>query len=266
MTISPLTQNDDLAQVGAITPEGWNDLTPHFTYNISSPFCMPLKAVVDGRLAGLGNVVYNKDTAWLAQIVVDAAFRNKGIGKAITAALLDSIDRSRYTTVLLDATDMGHAVYHHFGFETISHHVHFAGTPLVSVPRPDAIIPCAEPHFEKVLELDRSATGEDRSNTLLAHIDKALLYREGEHITGAYYPTLGRGPVVAVNAVAGRALMHFRLQELDHAMLPEENEDGIAFLEQSGFKLTRKSRRMLLGPPRPSQPGFIYNTISGALG
>ena len=266
MTITTLTQEDDLERVGAMTPEGWSNLAPHFVYNIHSSFCAPFKAIVDDQLAGLGNIIYNEDTAWLAQIVVHPEFRNRGIGKAITAALLDHIDRSRYPTVMLDATDMGHAVYHHFGFETISHHVHFAGTLLDPLPLPGTVVPCTPSHYRQVLQLDLETTGENRSNTLLEHIDKALIYQKGDEVTGAYFPDFGRGAIIASNAEAGTQLMRLRLQELDHAMLPEENKAAITFLEQHGFTLSRTSRRMRLGNARAWKPSFIYNTISGALG
>lgn len=123
-----LLQQQDLEQVGYLTPEGWDDLEVHFAYNLQAAFCVPVKAVIDEQLAGLGNIIYNADTAWLAQIVVHPGFRNRGIGKAITGALLDLIDRQRYATVLLDATDLGFPVYHSYGFEVVSHHMHFMGT------------------------------------------------------------------------------------------------------------------------------------------
>jgi ribosomal protein S18 acetylase RimI-like enzyme len=266
MTITSLTPGDNLEAVGAMTPEGWSNLAPHFAYNILSPFCAPFKAVIDGELAGLGNIIYNEDTAWLAQIVVHPAYRNRGVGKAITAALLDHIDRSRYPTVLLDATDMGYAVYRQFGFETISYHVHYGGAPLARQPQPDNIIACTRLLEDEVLLLDRRATGENRSNTLLEHTGNAILYREQKEITGVYFPTVARGAIIAANAAAGTTLMRLRMQDMDHAMLPEENKVAAAFLEQQGFTVIRKSRRMRLGAPRAWEPGFIYNTISGALG
>jgi GNAT superfamily N-acetyltransferase len=49
-------------------------------------------------------------------IIVHPDHRGRGYGKAITQALLDRIDRTRYRTVYLDATDMGFPVYQSLGF------------------------------------------------------------------------------------------------------------------------------------------------------
>ncbi len=265
MTIETLLQ-EDLEQVSALTPEGWGDLALHFDYNLQSSFCVPLKAVIGDTLAGLGNIIYNEDSAWLSQIVVHPGFRNQGIGKAITAALIDHIDRNRYPTIMLDATDMGYPVYRSLGFATISRHVHLSGELLATAPMPAALIPYEEQYLDQVLLLDRQATGEDRAGTLLEQIDKALLYREGDQITGAYWPALSRGPVIAAGTNAGLGLLQVRMQEKTHSMLPEENRQAIGWLQQQGFREQRKSRRMRLGAPRDWKPEWIYNTIGGALG
>jgi len=258
-------QPDDLSQLDLLTPEGWDNLVPHFTFNLQAPFCRPLKALLDGQIAGVGNIIYNEDTARLAQIVVHPAFRKRGIGKAITAALLEQVDRERFPTVLLDATDMGYPVYRSLGFDTITRHVHFAG-PLLPEPSIPGIIPYLPAYRQAVLQLDREATGENREASVQAHLDHAWLYLDGDQVHGAFFPTLHRGLIVAGDPVAGRALLRLRLSCKTHAMVPEENTEAIAALQQLGFREQRRSRRMRQGPARPWQPGMIFNVTGGALG
>lgn len=266
MLIAPLLQHD-LEQVSALTPEGWDDLTPHFNFNLNAPFCIPLKVVLDGQLAGLGNVICNRDTAWLAHIVVHPGFRNRGLGKAITAALLEHLDRKRYPSVMLDATDMGYPVYHSLGFETLSHHVHFSGDCLPAPLADPAVSLYTSEHRDAILQLDREATGEDRSEILQLHLHAAQLYREGDKVYGVYFPTLHRGLLIADPATpAWEALLRIRLSEKNHAMVPEGNTEVQHWLKEAGFRETRRSRRMCLGPQRSWKPEMIFNVSGGAMG
>lgn len=266
MLITPLLQRD-LEQVSALTPEGWDDLISHFDFYLSSSFCIPLKAVLDGQLAGLGNVICNRDTAWLAHIVVHPGFRNRGLGKAITAALLQHIDRERYPTVMLDATDMGYPVYHSLGFETLSHHVHFSGDCLLPPPADAAITVYTPAYRDAILQLDRDATGEDRTEMLQLHLDAAQVYREQDKVCGVYFPALHRGLLIADPVTpAWEALLRIRLSEKGHAMVPEGNTEVQHWLKQAGFRETRRSRRMCLGPQKSWKPEMIFNVSGGAMG
>ncbi|WP_118972868.1 GNAT family N-acetyltransferase [Taibaiella koreensis] len=264
MLIVPL-QPEDLDQVANLTPEGWDNLVPHFTFNLQAPFCFPLKALLDGEIAGVGNVICNAGTAWLAQIVVHPSFRNRGVGKAITSALLEQVDRRRFPTILLDATDMGYPVYRSLGFETISRHVHFSGS-LLPEHTTSAIVPYEPAYRIEVLQLDRRATGENREAILEPYLEQAYIYRDGDKVSGVFFPTLYRGLVVVENVTAGLTLLQMRLGSKAHAMLPEENTVALAALEEWGFKEQRRSRRMRLGPAVPWQPRMIFNVTGGALG
>lgn len=259
-------QLSDLDRIGDMTPEGWGDIRPQFAHNIQSSRCLPLKVELEGVPAGLGNINYNGSTAWLSQIIVRPAFRNKGLGKIITAALLDHIDRQRYGSVLLDATDLGYSVYRHFGFATISRHLHFRNELLPAVPALPPLRPFRQGDREAILQLDRIASGEDRSGFLLENLQEVLVYDQEGEVTGVYLPGWGRGAVLASVPEAGTALLRYRLQTSEHSMLPEENQPAICYLKQSGGQQLRTSRRMCLGPLPDWNPAYTYNATGGALG
>src|SRR5689334_22721457 len=101
----------DLEHLPAVQPADWGDLRPRFKYFAETPFCHPIKGSVDGQMVAVGTTIYHADTVWLACIITHPQFRNMGLGKKMTEQLLESIDRDRYTTVYLDATELGFPVY-----------------------------------------------------------------------------------------------------------------------------------------------------------
>src|ERR1700722_8540089 len=121
LQILPLSLTD-LDELRNIQPDGWADITEPARNTIESDFRVAYKAVIDSKIVGMGAIIYNGSTAWLFAIIVHKDFRNRGIGKAITQFLLDSIDKTCFPSVLLDATDFGYPVYKKAGFEVISEH------------------------------------------------------------------------------------------------------------------------------------------------
>jgi GNAT superfamily N-acetyltransferase len=265
MQITPF-ERADLPYVAAISPDGWGDITPAFLTNLNASFCHPIKSVVDGKLVGVGNTIENEDTVWLAQIIVDPAYRNRGIGLAITNALVDNVDRSRFKTIMLDATHFGFPVYQKAGFEVVGEHMHFTGSPIIFNINMEHIIPYEEKYASQVYTLDRMASGEGRRNSLTGFLDGSLLYVSGEKVTGVYFATAAKGLIIASDPASGVELMKCRLTARDTCMLPAANKAGVDFLLQNGFKYERTSHRMRLGPQPSWNPTYIYNCMSGALG
>jgi GNAT superfamily N-acetyltransferase len=115
MHITPIT-TADCDHLAVFQPLGWDAVPSTFRSFLETPCCDPVKGEVHGVLAAVGTIIYHVDTAWLAMIIVHPDHRGRGYGKAITQASLDRIDRTRYRTVYLDATDMGFPVYQSLGF------------------------------------------------------------------------------------------------------------------------------------------------------
>lgn len=265
MIITPLLQ-EDVPFVGPLTPEGWSNTEAFIGYHVQAPFCKPLKACIDGEMIGLGSAAYFGDTVWLSAIIVHPGHRNKGIGLAITKALVDSVDRKRYASILLDATPYGYPVYKKLGFEVYSGHRHLQGK-LWNAEVIQGVYPFYEKYLDAVLALDRKATGEDRHALLTPHLADAQVYIEQNKVQGIYIPALSKGPVIAATADAGIALMKYRLQTKEQCTLPVENSAGIAFLLRNGYTDYNKiSPRMRLGPIPDWNPDHIFNVVSGGYG
>lgn len=256
----------DLSYIEEFQPPNWGDLHPRFSSFLMSPHCQPIKLVVQNTTVAIGTNINHEDSAWLACIITHPEHRNKGYGQLITRQLIDNIDRNRYSTIYLEATDMGFPVYLKLGFEieTLYDHYKRADTDPAALAEN---IYAYEPSFRKdLLQLDYDVSGENRLNSLEAHLEKASLYLADGSLKGYYLPTLMDGHIIATTVSAGTTLMQQRISERAFATVPRENEAGQTFLLNNGFDYLRTSRRMFLGKKRPVAFERIYNRVSGQLG
>jgi predicted N-acetyltransferase YhbS len=258
---------EDLEDIREFQPEGWGDIVDLFIYNIHCSFCYPIKMSMGGRMVAVGNIILFKDTAWLSQIIVHPAYRRRGFGKAVTQELIGQIDQQQYKTILLDATSLGYPVYQKLGFETISEHLHFSANETESTfEKSTYIIPVDERDREAIFQLDELATGERREKKLMEKLNEAWIYSRNKNLEGMYFPSLGKGMIIAQQPDAGIELMKMRMNKNKSSMLPAENKPAIDFLLSNGWTQTRMSRRMILGRTIAWKPRYIYNVISGAFG
>ena len=109
MQIEPVTTKD-LDNLRLLQPEGWPDIVPDLAFYVTSDFCNPIKMLVGESIAGIGASIQFHHTAWLAHIIVDPGFRNRGIGNQIVGKLLEDLEKSGTKTCLLTATELGQPV------------------------------------------------------------------------------------------------------------------------------------------------------------
>ena len=257
----------DLPSLPSLQPSDWGDLVPRFQYFIQSSFCDPLKITIDNQIVGIGTTMLHADTAWLACIVVHPEYRSMGLGRSITTALIDRIDRDTFQTIYLDATVYGFPLYQKLGFELEAEYSHLKiENPLPDSTLPNEIVPFNPEHLERIYQLDFEAYGEDRRGILNDFVNQSLVYIKDKRISGYYIPGWGDFPIVAENAEAGDALLAFRTQQIERAILPSANTQAIDQLKSIGFEKYKVSRRMRLGPERQWNPLFVYNRVSGQLG
>src|SRR5512141_2648406 len=110
MQIEPIT-NTDLDKIRTLQPEGWSDIVPDIAFYVTSDFCNPIKMTEGETIAGIGASIRFHRSAWLAHIIVDQGYRNKGIGFQIVSRLLEELKKSGTESCLLTATEMGQPVY-----------------------------------------------------------------------------------------------------------------------------------------------------------
>ncbi len=260
-------QNKDIDRLKELQPETWTDIRPYFYYYSASDFCQPLKISENGKVIAVGTNIQHQDSAWLAHIIVHPEHRNKGLGREMASALIKDLDRERFMTIYLDATDMGYPVYKKLGFEIETEYIHLEGKPTDQyLLNPDAIIPFHAGLKDELLALDRVISAENRINVLEPHLRSSLVYVSEGKVQGAYFPSLLDGFALANNVLAGTELMKIRMRNKPTARFPSENQACVDFLIENGYKITGASKRMILGEKRDWNGKGIFHRISGGLG
>lgn len=260
-------QNADIDQLRELQPETWTDIRPYFYYYSASHFCQPLKISENGKVIAVGTNIQHQDSAWLAHIIVHPEHRNRGLGRKMASTLIKNLNREKFSTIYLDATDMGYPVYKKLGFEVEIEYIHLEGKNTDQyLLNPETVIPFHVGHKEEVLALDRLISAEDRIDLLEPYLRSSLLYISDSKIEGAYFPYLLDGFVMAITPQAGTELMKIRMRNKPTARFPSNNQVCIDFLKENGYKVTGTSKRMFLGKKREWNGKAIFHRISGGLG
>ena len=260
-------EKSDLQYLSEFQPADWGDLFPRFEYFINSSFCNPIKLTENNEMTAIGTTMLHESSAWLACIIVHPNHRKKGLGNIITQSLINGIDRERFKTIYLDATEMGYPVYKKIGFEVESEYVHLHQELLIDPGNISKNIYTFQQEFiNEILKLDEEISGERRRGILSDFLESALVYKTGQDIQGFYIPHWGDGPIIARSNEAGLELIKLRIQQKTNAIIPIANQTALEFLEKHGFKAYKTSKRMFIGNPKKWNPNGIYNRISGQLG
>jgi N-acetylglutamate synthase-like GNAT family acetyltransferase len=260
-------EHADMGSLLNLQPEGWQDITPAFQFYTTSAFCFPLKVIIENKIIGIGAAIIHNDVAWLGQIIVHPDFRNRGIGKKISVALVDISKAHHCKTIYLIATDLGAPVYESIGFKKETQYLFFKEIKLrYKFSTSPFIERLEEKHKEQVIAMDKKTSGENRIRHLEQYFSEGYIFKEGGKVRGYFLPTFGEGLIIADNAKAGIELMKFRFKNKAHAILPIDNSAAINFLHDNNITEYRSAKRMRLGAERAWRLKNIYNRIGGNLG
>jgi GNAT superfamily N-acetyltransferase len=258
----------DLNQIKKLQPDGWADITLDFIRYINYDFCEPIKFTIENDIVGVGCSIIFKDSAWIAHIIVDSRHRNKGIGFQIVDFLIKSLKEKTVRSISLIATSLGEPVYKKAGFEFVSDYI-FLNRKLECRNKEISknILLYSSKFYSQLIEIDCILTGENRENLIQKYLENCLLYIDNETVIGYYLPFLGEGAIYAQEKSVGLELMNIKYSIVDKAVIPSENEIGIAYLKQNGFfESDTKGKRMILGESLNWKPNCIFSRIGGNYG
>ncbi|MHA4807382.1 GNAT family N-acetyltransferase [Flavitalea flava] len=270
MNIGRLTQKD-LEEIKGLQPQDWPDIHPHYAFYVNAPFCTPIGVNIDGRIVGIGTSIRFDDTAWIAHIIVDSHFRNRGIGNRIVSELVSALQKEGVETCSLIATELGYSVYKKIGFRVVSEYSFLTRiTPWAfsnASTDNNKIFPFEEKYRRAIYAMDQQVSGENREKMIEGHLEGAQVFLENNTVRGYLLPALNEGLIIADTVEAGTTLMKMKYVTGDRAVLPSDNLAGMNFLLQNGFTMIeRKGVRMVLGKEIHWQPSAIYSRIGGNLG
>lgn len=266
MNFDPI-QFSDLPIITTLSPEGWGNITIKIQHYIESPFCFPIKLLVDQKIVAIGTTIIHSNVAWLGHIIVSADERGKGYGKHITQELIRIANSKKCKSIQLIATDMGAPVYTKLGFKESSSYLFFDDIQITQLEEPDHSIQHYQSHYsEQLLALDQKTAAENRRFEIEPHFTAGFVYVENKTVRGYYLPTLGEGLIVANKQSAGMALLKLYLRQNSKIVLPQENTTVVSFLLNQGNPIKRRAKRMYLGENIDVQFKSIFNRIGGNIG
>lgn len=282
-TIRPMT-NADIQPAAALLERGdWGPYAARlafFDFAVRHANADPIVAAVDGQLVGTGVGTANGRVGWVGTIFVDRSQRGRGLGRALTEAVIERLDARGCTTLLLVATELGRPVYTRLGFAEHGWYQTFEADGLAAGAQAadPAIGPLSSDHLPAMAELDALATGEDRS-LLLADVLAAAGSEPGWALAGAsgglgaflVRPPWGGGATIARSVANAMALLEHRRrlagpERRVRAGVLAANADGAAGLRAAGWSEGWRAIRMIRGEPLSWRPEMIWGQFSFALG
>ncbi|MCU0579354.1 MAG: GNAT family N-acetyltransferase [Desulfobacterota bacterium] len=222
-------------------------------------------AFSDGRLVGtVTTVVYGTQLAWLGMMLVDPAYRRRGLGTRLMESALAHLKRSGVVAVKLDATPAGKPLYETLGFRAEGPVERWEGE---GQRRGEVKWPAWEERLlPSLYGFDRLAFGADRSNLLASLIADspltplvALDAQEG--LEGFALARPGRqayyiGPLAARSSATALALFDEMLGRLPGERIYLDfnatGGSGVEVLAERGLVKQRNLTQMALGPESPA--------------
>ena len=263
-----LFQIADLAQIHHLQPTDWSDITRHMLDYCLQSFCIPIKFADNGHIVGIGSLILHQDSAWLAHIIVAEDYRGMGIGAQIVKHLLQLANEKGKYSVSLIATELGKPLYEKCGFRSVENYQFFKkGSRFASESLSPFLRSAEDKHVQQILVLDSQCTGESRSLFIQNYLSLAVVYERNGQVEGYYLPHLKEGPIYAITAEAGLALLALKCTNTELVAIPQSNVIGIAYLINCGFeKQDKKAVRMAFGDDITCKPQHIYSRIGGNYG
>jgi ribosomal protein S18 acetylase RimI-like enzyme len=289
--VRELTAADASAAIALSSAQGFRDRTRFYELVLRTSTCQALAGVVDGHVIATGIGTVNGPVGWLGGIVVDAQFRRRGIGRAITEELCRRLRAAGCVTLSLESTDAGRPLYEQLGFRLATHYHQLQADHLPIPPAPPdgaSVRRLATADLPAIYELDRRATAEDRSATLRVLAEAGVsdggaaeplpgaggnwvLERDGA-LAGFLLPAeRAYGAVIAPGSEDGLYLLdlhRFVVPAGAHvrAGVPDEHVAAWRELQARGWQETWQAPRLLLGPDVPWRPDWIWGQINSAMG
>jgi GNAT superfamily N-acetyltransferase len=252
--------------------EGWNQTKDDWKRLVENPMNTCLLAEIENQIIGSATAMnYSNEVAWIGMVLVNKAFRGRGISKKLLSELLTQLLSCR--SVKLDATPAGRPVYEKYGFkdEYVIHRMtNLSMEPFQFTKSEIAVEQIHSSNDPELIVLDGLYFGADRSllvKSLIAeNPGKCWCIKDNGRITAL---ALGRkgiryhqlGPVSASTLEEAKVLISHCLMLLvgQPVVLDilSDKQELFEWLESIGFTSQRHFVRMYLDTN--SCPGQIEN-------
>ena len=270
-----MTPADVDAAAELILGNDWGVRREWLEFATTQRTCCPIVAEADGEIVGTGVGTANGSVGWIGTIFIAPDRRGRGLGRAITQAVIDRLESDGCRTFVLVATSEGRQLYERMGFELQSryHILQAIGLP----PRDEADgVRAFEPaDLAGIERLDRAGTGEDRAHAIrrLANPDTTRVATDADGDVAGFVirAPWGGGATVARSTDAALRILTARRRAAGpegrvRVGLLDENGDGLAQLMDVGLRLTWSAPRMVRGDALVWRPDWIWGQFNHAMG
>ncbi len=238
---------------------GWNQTEADWRryLDLQSGGCFV--ALLDDTPVGTLTTCIFGSVAWIAMVLVDAAFRGRGVGSQLMQHALEFLKEQGAATIRLDATPLGEPLYRKLGFvaDYALHRYEGVLSPRGSVPAIEQMLPRDLPD---ILQLDGDVMITDRRKLLLRLASEfpqnVRVARGGRSLHGFCIVRPGAralqvGPCIAAQN-AGRLLLedvcHRNAGTHAYIDIPENNGLAIQWANEKRLVAQRRLLRMSRGP------------------
>ena len=283
--LRPMTTADLDPVVASILADDWGDRRSWFEFAMRNPACRVLVAEdADGAAVGTGVLSIHGAVGWVGTIWVASPVRRQGLGRALTAATMDLGEDAGCRTFVLVATTTGRPLYEGLGFEVQTWYRTMEAPSLGAGHRagPSADFDDAATRLRDfrpddlgaITELDRIATGEDRSTALamLVELGSArVVEREGRVVGFLARAPWGGGATIAPRHEDALELIEARRraaapQRRTRCGILLENEIGAEALLARGWTEAWRAPRLIRGELLDWRPDQIWGQFNHAMG
>ena len=277
VNLRPMLPADVDRATDMILSHDWGVRREFLAFATTQPACSPMVAEADGVIVGTGVGTANGAVGWIGTIFLAPDWRGKGLGRAITQAIIDRLESAGARTLVLVATADGRRLYEKMGFEVQTRYRIFEA-PGISAPRggPASLVRAFQwGDIEAMVALDHEATGEDRAHSIARFATpetaKVLPNPDGRVDGFVIRAPWGGGATVARSFESAAAIIAERRIKTGpggrvNVGLLQENEDGIARLAERGFSPRWAAPRMVRGDPMTWHPEWIWGQFNHAIG
>jgi GNAT superfamily N-acetyltransferase len=267
---------DVAAAADALRRGDWGDREAFFRFATGHPDCRPILAERDGEIVGTGVATVSGRVGWVGSIWVAPAVRRRGLGRAITEAVIEELEGSGCRTLVLVATEAGRRLYERLGFEILTHDHALVASGLGADRHRSAADPSVRrfvppEDLDAAAALDWWATGEDRRHILATCDGWVVGGAPGELTAFTLRSPFGGVATVARDASDALRVFDVRRREVGRggrvrAGVLDENAAGLQRLVADGWTEVWSGPRMSRGEPLDWTPTGIWSQFNDALG
>ena len=278
-TIRPMRAADLAPAADAIRRGDFGEREQFLAWSLGQPTIAPFVAVDGLEVVATGIASAHGPVGWVGVIFVAPDRRGSGLGRAITRRVIEELEARGCRSQVLIASPQGRPIYEREGFAELGRQVRFTAEPIAdSEAEPfvaERLRSFRSDDLDAVLELDRAATGEDRSAVLRVLVDADstwLTVDAADRPTGFFLrPPWRGGAVIAPDPDDALVLLELRRRQTSAhghagAGVLASNETGRARLRAAGWHEEVANVRMLRGERLDWDPNAIWGQLNGALG